>query len=359
MIEKISEGIVVRRNEAKWFASGSRLATLPDGGYICVYNAESDSGVNDFVPEVSYSDDGINWTEPKPLFPEYIGKKSISVSVRNTDDGRISIAGWSADIAYEGEMWWSDELSAMKENQLMYSLSDDGYSFSAPRFIDLPYYGAAEMPGGMQVDRDGTMYIVYSPYPTIEGREETDTACLVMLVSRDGGESWEHSKIARTSEKSLYAETWIATLADGAKMVTTWQTASSETPDMYLYAADGESFGEVMPLPFRGQTTALTALPDGRAMIVYNQRKESPIGVWVAVARPDASGLNMISNECAWEAKSKTRSSGADTGDFSEWTSFSFGEPHAIKIADDEYLLAFWYAEDGYKGIRTLKFKIV
>ena len=359
MIERIEEGIVNKKDAESWLGSGSRLAVLPDGKYICVYNGESGSGVNDFVPEVAYSDDGINWTEPKALFPEYIGKKSISVSVRNTDDGRVSIAGWSADIDYDGEMWWSDELSAMKRNQLVYTLSDDGYTFAPLSFIELPYYGAAEMPGGMQVDKDGSMYIVYSPYPAIEAEAESDTGCLVMLKSTDGGKSWEHSKIARVDGKSLYAETWIATLTDGAKMITTWQTASETTPDMYLYSKDGKDFGDVLPLPFKGQSTALTTLPDGRVIIAYNQRKESPIGVWVAVAKPDEFGFNMLSNECAWESKTKNRKGDSESGDFSEWTSFAFGEPHVIPTEDGSYLLVFWYSEGGYNGIKTLKFKIV
>ncbi len=355
MFRKIDEGIVRACAEEKWIASGSRLAILPDGSYICVYVTESDSGVNDFVPEVAYSKDGIHWSESKPIWPEYIGKKSMTASVRNTDDGRISIAGMALDIAYPGEYWWSDELAAMKENKLVYAISEDGYSFPAPTFVDLPYYGACEMPGGMQIDKDGTMSIVYAPYPTIEQREPTDTNCLVLMQSTDGGETWESSKIGQVEGKSLYAETWIATLADGAKMITTWQTASEEAPDQYLYAGDGVQFAGPYPLPFKGQSTALTTLPDGRVLIAYNQRKEKPVGVWVAVARPDADGLHMITDEPAWIAASGTRKADAVNGDFSEWTAFSFGEPHIIPTPDGAFLLTFWYAESGVKGIKTVK----
>ena len=347
MFKKISEGAVFSTREKNRFGSGSRCAILPDGKYICAYNRESASGVNDFVPMIAYSEDGMNWSESFELWPDLVGKKSISISVRNTDDGRISICGWSADIACEGEYWWDDEKSAMKENQLLYSISCDGYNFPEPTFIDLPYYGAAEIPGGMQIDRDGTMYIVYSPYRTIEAKEDTDVNCLVMLRSTDGGKSFEASKIAKVEGDSQYAETWIASLSSGDKMITTWQTASVDAPDQYLYSKDGVNFNGPIPLPFKGQTTALTPLPDGRVMIAYNQRKEAPIGIWIAVARPDETGLNLIENTPVWQAKS----AGKGNGDFSDWTSFSYGEPHVLEMKDGRYLLVYWYEQDGECGI--------
>ena len=352
MFRKISEGVVYSTRKENYFSSGSRTARLPDGRYICAYNRESASGANDFVPMISYSDNGENWGEPFELWPEFVGKKSISISVRNTDDGRVCICGWSAEIAYAGENWWDDDKCAMKENQLVFTISKDGYEFPRPTFLDLPYYGAAEIPGGMHVDSKGDIYIVYSPYRTIEACEDTDVNCLVMLRSTDGGKTFEASKIAEVSGESQYAETWIAELASGDKMITTWQTASADAPDQYLYSKDGKSFSGPHPLPFKGQTTALTPLPDGRVMIAYNQRKEAPIGIWVAVARPDENGLNLIENTPVWQAK--TAGTGAD---FSDWTSFSYGEPHILEMHDGNYLLVYWFEQDGEKGIGYTKLK--
>ena len=347
MFRKISEGKVFATRADNYFASGSRTAILPDGRYICAYNRESASGVNDFVPMVSYSKDGESWSESRELWPEFVGKKCISISVRNTDDGRIAICGWAADIAYPGEVWWSDELAAMKENQILFSISEDGYNFPSPTFIDLPYYGAAEIPGGMHVDREGRIYIVYSPYRTIEGREETDVNCLVMLRSTDGGKTFEASKIGCVSGDSQYAETWIAELSSGDKMITTWQTASADAPDQYLYSKDGIHFDGPYPLPFKGQTTALTPLSDGRVMIAYNQRKEKPVGIWMAVAKPYENGLDLIENTPVWKAKSAS----SGDGEFADWTCFSYGEPHALEMLDGRYLLVFWYEQDGERGI--------
>lgn len=337
--------------------SGSRTALLKDGKYIAVINTKTTSSSNDFIPTVSYSDDGLTWSEPKLLFPEYVDKKSVYVSVRNTDDGRISICGWCADIAYPGEEWWNDELSAMKENQLCYTISSDGYDIPPLKFLDLPFYGAAEIPGGMHVDKNGVMTIVYSPYTTIEAREKADTNCLVRMISNDDGKTWKSDKIAVVSGESLYAETWITELASGAKFVSTWQTASSSAPDQWLYAKDGINFGNVNPYPFKGQSTALLALKDGRVLVAYNQRKEHPVGVWVAVIRPDENGLNLIENAPVWTTSTGNTSGNSDNN-FSGWTTFSFGEPQITEMKDGTFLMAIWYAENGINGVRYVRFSI-
>ena len=100
MYKILHEGDVTRPTKENLMCSGSRTARLPDGRYICVYNAESASGVNDFVPMVTYSDDGLNWEESRAIWPELAATKSISVSVRNTDAGGVCICGWATDIAY-------------------------------------------------------------------------------------------------------------------------------------------------------------------------------------------------------------------------------------------------------------------
>lgn len=350
MFQKLAEGNVYTVPAQSMTCSGSRSARLPDGKYICTFNTESASGVNDFVPMAAYSDDGLHWKEAAPLWPAWSDKVSMFISVRNTDDGRICVCGMAVDIAYPGENWWSDELSAMKENRLVYAISDDGYDFGEPQFVDLPYYGACEIPGGMYVDANGVMYIAYAPYPTIEGREKVDTNCIVLMRSSDNGKTWESSKIGRVEGECLYAETWIGRLTTGGMLISTWQTAHPEVSDQYLYSKDGKNFAGPFPLPFRGQSTALTAIDDGKVLIVYNQRKESPAGVWLALAKPDEKGFNMLENQPAWCATTTTRS--GSSGDFSAWTDFSFGEPHILEMADGTFLLTLWFAQNGETGIR-------
>lgn len=334
--------------------AGSRLAKLPDGSLICVFSVNSGSGRNDFMPMASYSADGSVWSEARPVWPELEASKSIFASVRNTADGRISLAGKVWDIAFPGEFWWSNEVGGMKENQLVFSISDDGESFPAPTFVDLPYYGGAEQPGGMQVDADGTMHMVYAPYKTIEQREEVDINTMVYLCSRDGGKTFTAAKFGQVEGPCQYAESWIARLTNGTMMVSTWQTASTEASDQYFLSFDdGKTFTAPMALPFRGQSTSICPWNDGTVLVAYNQRKESPVGVWLALGKPDAEGFHMLENQPIWQAAATTRH--GTSGDFSEWTDFSFGEPHAIALDDKTILACLWFEQGGTRGIKYVR----
>ncbi len=333
--------------------AGPRLAKLPDGGLVCVFNITSGSGHNDFTPMASYSSDGLSWSDAKPVWPELIGKKSIFVSVRNTDDGRISLAGKAWDIAYEGEFWWDDPTASMKQNRLAFSISEDGKSFPYPTFVDLPFPGAAEEPGGMHVDSDGTIHFVYAPYHVTGETTPSDTNSMVYLTSRDGGKTFDASRFGRTQGECLYAESWIVRLGADALMVGTWQTASKDATNQYFISFDGgKTFTPPAAMPFKGQSLSLNARDDGTVLIAYNQRREQPAGVWLALAKPDENGFNMIENQPAWRAESATKSGGSD--DFSGWTDFSFGEPHAVTLDDGTVMLVLWYAKDGQYGIRYI-----
>ena len=119
---------------------------------------------------------------------------------------------------------------------------------------------------------------------------------------------------------------------------------------------DGITFGYVTPLPFKGQSTSLLALADGKVLIAYNQRKESPIGVWGALTKPDEKGLGLIHNAPVWQAESGNRQ--GNDASFSGWTTFSFGEPQVIQMADGNFLLILWFDDGTATGAKFVRFSI-
>lgn len=349
MFEKITEGNVFTTTEKSCMVSGSRTALLPDGKLICVFCTESGAGINDFLPCASYSENGIEWSKSRPVWPELIGTKALTAVVRNTEDGRISLCGIGFDVAFQGENWWSDELAAMKTNYITVSVSQDGYHFPLPKFIKPLPGEAAENPGGMMVDKNGGYHIVYSPYPTIEGKNKTDTSRMILMYSNNEGESFSFEKTVSLSGPCQFAEAWIITLGNGRKLIGTWQTADVTAPDKYLLSDEDGCFGDFHDFPFRGQSMALTPLGVDEVIVVYNQRKEANQGVWGARLKFCENHLEMLENAPIWLASSSTRNNTG--GEFSEWTDFCFGEPHALVLPNGKILTTFWYEEDGTKGI--------
>ena len=131
MFKKLAEGDVYCNETLA--AAGPRVARLPGGGLVCAFSVHRAGGTNDFYPMVSYSEDGIHWSESKPVWPELIDKKSIFASIRPTADGRVSLAGKVWPIYQLGESFWSGEVGGMLENKLMFSISEDGKSFPLDR----------------------------------------------------------------------------------------------------------------------------------------------------------------------------------------------------------------------------------
>lgn len=354
MFRKISEGDVFATNKENSCTSGPRTAILADGSFACAFMVNSTGGANDFVPMIAYSKDGSTWTEAKPVWPELEGKKSVFVSLRGAGDGQVCLAGKAWDIAYPGEPFWSDEAAGMKENKLVFSLSADGHSFPLPTEVDVPFYGSAEQPGGMLAEDSGKLTMIYSPYPTIEKKEEADINCMGVLRSVDGGKTFSAGKFAQVDGPCQYGESWITRLTDGRLFVSTWQTAVPEKSTQYLLSDDdGATFAGPFVQPFRGQSTGIAAWKDGSVLIAYNQRKEGTVGVWLAMEKFNGTEVEVLENEPVWEANTITKS--GTSGDFSQWTDFSFGEPSVTVLPDDSLLVTLWYQQNGVNGIRYVR----
>lgn len=357
MFEIISEGNVYITKPGTGKAAGSRTAVLPDGKLACTFMMNAKTGANQFVPMIAYSSDGgESWSEAKILFPNKVGKESIFGAIRNTLDGRVSFAGTTTPITSPDEMFWSDELSAMLENKVLFTISKDGVSFPTPTVVDLPYYGSAELPGGMLVEEDGAISILYSPYRAIEMREDTDVCQMTILKSRDG-ETFTSLNVGHAEAPCQYGEAWLVKLKNGVEVISTWQTARIEGSDQYLLSFDGgESFTAPMLFPFNGQSTAAEPYSEDEVLIIYNQRKTAPIGVWLARAKVEGKSLRIVANECIWKAEQAAKNQ--TSGEFDQWTSFAFGEPHVCVLPSGELLATLWYDQNGTQGIRYVKIKV-
>ena len=356
MFKNISEGFVYKADEGGRVACGPRTALLPDGRLVCSYMTQTQIGQNDFKAIAVYSDDGENWYGEKPVWPQWDGVKSPFVSVRNTPDGQVSVAGIVFEMEGEGEVFWSDEAVGMKENKLCWCISEDGINFPEPSVIDLAYYASAEQPGGMLVRANGEMIMIYSPYDTIKKKQAVETNKLMMMKSKDGGKSFEASVLGSVAGKANFAESWIVELPDGKLFASSWLLDGKETPDVCFVSDDGGgSFAGPFDMKLGGQTTSLMPYKDGSVLVAYNRRANGTIGVWLAQVKPGSDGCEIISNEPVWEAQSGTRNNKSE--DFDNWTDYSFGEPHAGIMADGSIIVVFWCIQPGGTGIRYVKLK--
>ncbi len=362
MTTVLAEGYVSRREPSSptAIAAGPRCVVTAAGEIVCSFVVQSALGVNDFATMLVRSrDGGITWDQAIPLWPDRAGYESIFCSISRASSGDLFLTGmrWTIDAA--GETFWSDASQGMKANQLIWSRSrDNGATWSEPRAIPLDGPGSAEAPGTLCCTRTGRWLVCYSPYNTFDPAVTVDRGRVVAAISDDEGRTWRHRDLLRFAEPdSGGAEAWVIELADGRLLGAAWHidlNGKLDHPNAYAISLDGgDTWQPTASTGIVGQSCALAALSDGRALFVYNQRKYGEPGVYLAVARPGAAAFGVESNQIVWRA---TRATLGDTSpDHADWTGFAFGEPAIAPLADGSRLVVFWCVQPDGQGVRFVK----
>lgn len=361
--KKLLEGFISLRapNTPTSMAAGSRCVVGRSGELACTFVAQAQAGLNDFKPMISRSlDQGETWSEAQLIWPEFQDRFSIFGSVSVSPAGRFQFYGMRTPIEHAGELAWSEVTQGLKQNELVWTLSDDeGHTWRPFSVIPMPIPGSAEAAGPMAVTRRGVMACCYAPYNTFDPTIIVKKNQVVFLASEDDGQTWRHTAMLRFPEgESLGAESWVVELADGRLLGTGWHICGEQSCfNAYAISSDvGRTWSPTGSVGTLGQSTALAALPDGRALFIYNQRKHGDIGVWLASARPTAENFGLISNERVWSAEVAT--TGEASPDFKNWTNFAFGEPSITPLADGSLLITFWARQSSGTGIRFLKVRL-
>lgn len=363
-LEVTAEGFVSKRqpHSPTAIAAGSRCAVTREGDVVCTFMVQSKLGVNDFKPMMARSNDGgLTWSEGQLIWPHLQETCSTFCAVSRAPNGDLFCSGTWCPIDAPGESCWSDATQGLKQNELIWSKStDSGRTWTEPRPIPMPIPGSAEAPGPMTITSRGRWILCYAPYHTFDPKLIVDRNQLVAMRSDDQGATWKHNSMIRfESQSSTGAEAWVIELADGTLLGTTWhmnQQDKSDHPNAYAISLDGgDSWKPHRSTAIMGQSTGLAAWPDGRALFIYNQRKNSEPGVWMAVARPTEKEFGVESNQRVWSAPTKTQS--GSSGDHSAWTDFSFGEPSVTVLPDKTVLVTLWCVGASGQGIRYVKLR--
>ncbi len=340
--------------------------SLHDRRLLATFMVQSRLGINDFMPVRARSrDGGWTWAEPKPLWPDLADEFSLFGSISSGPDGQVYFFGARTPIDEPGESLWSDATKGLKQNELFWSRSRDaGRSWSAPTVIPMPFPGSAEAPGPLCVTPGGRWVVCYSPYNTFDPQTTVERNGVIALLSDDRGQTWSHRWMMRFEEPdSGGAEAWVVALADGRLLATSWHTdlsgAERDFPNVYALSSDeGSSWTPTRSTGILGQTTALTALPDGRALFLHTQRKQhAEIGIWMALVNPTPDNFGILHHQPIWQTPTANRAGREAT--HSDWQQFNFGEPAAILLDDGVILIAFWYIDEDSSGVKYVKVKIV
>lgn len=362
-LETTGEGFVSRRqpNTPTAIAAGARCALTREGDVVCTFMVQSKLGINDFQPMLTRSDDdGKTWSEPVALWPHLQKTYSIFGAVSRSSNDDLFFFGARYRIDTPGESFWSDATQGLKQNELIWAKSrDSGRSWSEPAIIPMPVPGAAETSMPMCITRRGRWVGCYSPYHTFDPKLKVDRNQVVALNSGDEGKTWTHTAMLRF-QAGTAAEAWLTELSDGRLLGTSWhlrEDGKGDYPNAYALSHDsGLTWTPTGSTGVMGQSTALAALPAGRALFIYNQRKHGEPGIYMAVVKPTATDFGVETNEIIWRAEIRTQS--GTSGEHTDWQDFSFGEPSVTALSDKTLLVTLWCVQPSGQGIRYLKLRM-
>lgn len=361
--EVLESGFVSRRPDGPGpdaLAVGPRLAVLPDGEIVCSAVHTSATTINDFCPVLYRSVDGRTWSEQGPLWPQLRERWSIFASISVDANGGLLMFGSRTPIEVSGESFWSEATQGLKANELIWAKSVDGRSWTEPAVIAMPVPGAAEAPGTLRRTRTGRLIAPYSPYNTFDPAVRVERNRVIAVFSDDDGRTWSHTAMLRFDDAaSGGAEAWLVELSDGRLLGTAWHVGpGADRPNAFALSHDGgTSWTATRSTGILGQSTALAALSDARALFVYNQRRHGDPGVRLAVVRPTDDDFGIEHDDLVWRAESRTRS--GTSGELADWGDFSFGEPSVAPLPDGTLLVALWCAGPAGNGVRFVRLRLI
>jgi len=192
----------------------------------------------------SSTDDGRNWTEPRPIPLPILGAAEAPGPLCVTRTGR-----WVACYAPYNTF---DPAVSVDRGQIVLITSDDG---------GITWHHTA---------------MLRFPEPNAGGAE----AWVIQLT--DGrllGTSWHLDHRGETEYPNPYA----------------------------LSMDEGSSWLPTRSTGINGQSTALAAFPPDRALFVHNRRKQGEAGVWMSVVSPTAEDFGVQHSDAVWLAETSTQ----------------------------------------------------
>lgn len=364
--EPIGEGDIARLDPDGHYvsASGPRCVVAGNGELVCSFMISNGNGINDFIPVLAFSrDEGRTWSEANPVWPGLTRTDSLFCSLSKAPDGTLFLYGTRTPIERPGEKFWQASNQGIKRNELFWARSGDhGRTWTQPHAIPLPAEASAEAPGPLCVTRNNEWLAVFAPYNTFDEAVRVQRNRIVLLVSRDEGQTWSHTDMLRfDNEADGGAESWIVELGNGSLLGASWHfnyASGEDYANAFAMSDDGgATWSAASSTGTMGQSVALAAYGEDCALFVYNRRKSDNPGIGLALARPRPERFELLRHELAWQAASTTKSDRTDAG-HNAWENFSFGEPAVCLLPDGTLLLVFWFSEAGQSGVRYLRLAV-
>ena len=342
------------------------ICVLPNGRWLASFRAARKKAATfPLHTLLTWSDDaGETWSEPIEPFaaPCVERKPGVFRFVQCTPLGGSRVLGvisWT-DASDPSLPYINEETEGILDTRTFTVVSEDnGETWSVPERIDTtPFHVPMPTTGPMLLLPNGDWALHFETnkhyYDTSPWRCSS-----VFMYSRDQGKTWpEYVKAAEDPDaRFFYWDQRPGVLPDGRILDLFWTFDRREAVYLNIHAAESKDNGRTWSVPWDiglpGQPAEPVGLPDGRIVLAYMDREETP----VLKARTSSDGgrnwpedTEIILDNTVHRKQQARKSSMQDA--LSELGAFSIGLPCTARVADNDALVVYYAGpETDHTGI--------
>ena len=347
--------IIIYHNE-QFYSSFPSVVKRPDGELIVAFRRAPDRRIfgekstnhtdaNSYLVNVRSTDNGETWTKTPALIHANPFGGSQDPCMIQLHDGSIvcSSYGWSL-VKEEVKETFTEGLrhdNFVFMGGYLVRSEDGGHTWSdaiipppVPASITKNVFGdpaPAYNRGAMIQGKDGRLFWAVAAQTHLTPR----LTSTYLMISDDGGKTWEYSCPIATDEKASFNETSLYITPKG-DLVAFMRTANYGDKTVIARSTDGgKSFEPWVDSGFQGHPHFALPLPDGRVFLVYGYRHK-PFGIRARV-------LNAECTDFATAEEIVLRDDGVNS---------DLGYPWATMTEDGKILATYYIHDDkGYRHI--------
>ncbi len=320
-------------------------AVMPDGNILLLYNSGSGFEASDCRMYKAWSyDQGESWQHDGLMYSadEVPWDMVFSDYVKPTtlDNGEVIAVGYGF-LRDKPEMGLSDYAGKyghfpQSKNHLLRSF-DNGRTWGDFSVIDHEFAGL-ELSGPAIKGLDGKLHFFAAPFVL---KSELQTG--LSYESSDNGRTWQRTGNFFESPDAAPWEVRAMQLPDGRIMLILWVFDLKKQSHCNTTVVWSDDFGVTWSKPWdtglRGQTSNMLIYKDELYLLQTRREGEHP-GIFLNRVWFDKQDKLMVDEDyCVWDASGQ-----ANQGDRIEeqFVTMRFGQPSALKINDNEFILFFW-----------------
>jgi sialidase-1 len=367
-IETIDEGVIFDnplpqlKSRQGYFPN---IVSTDSGRLIAAFTVGEAMESVDSATVISEStDEGKTWKMISSVIDKTGHKVPLSDCMKITYAGgsKLLALGYAFSRPDERLPLGNPQTGGLLDDQVIYTESNDlGLSWEISRKIETTFGSHVEASAPVTILKNGWYAAPIANFPNWDGTFEHDP-CGRFLVSKDKGRTWDDSSLTmRFPEGHVSAyEQRACQLGSGDIVVISWNEdlkTGKRLPNHYCISSDnGRTFTEPKSTGIMGQTASVMSFGGNRVLALHCRRRDTDKpGIYAYIADLSRGEWDILSEKKVWAPALPM----AAMSNMAEVFSFiRFGQPSAIPLGKNVYMMVNWVIEDGQGKIAWHKLRI-